>query len=186
VWQATAVGKLNNIKAFIKYIYFTDYSSSFKNETPTATIHEELVSNLVILIKQNIPIQDIVEMNHILKNIWFFLEITLKSLCLYTIQFKSYHRNSMLTPTFSTTFYESLRQLYEVLTDLIVKCVTTSSSSNKDHDILNSFKSCNQSLALFVKKSMNVLNKKFVFVLINKYLDSFHLCDKVSSFLFIK
>jgi hypothetical protein len=91
VWQVTAIGKIDNLKAFIKYVFHVDYSSHLVNKNQP-TIHDEIMMNLVILTKQNVPIQDVVQMNRLLKNCWFFLEITLKSLALYTVQYKRFHK----------------------------------------------------------------------------------------------
>ena len=171
IWQATTIGKIENLKAFIKYVFNIDYSDYFnqnikrkeitehsetENEAKLPkikTIHDELISNLVILFKQNIPIQDAVQMNRLLKNCWFFLEIILKSLSLFTIQYKRYRKNWNLNPTFEQDFYNNLRNLYEMLVDLFIKygSISSTSSISKDPEFVSSFKTCNRSLAMFIK-----------------------------------
>ena len=180
-WQASSIGKIDNLKAFIKYIFYVDYSSYFSGSTSAAkrslrpTVHEELISNLVILIKQLMPMQDLVQICRVFKNCWFFLEIALKSLCLYSIQYRNHtaklyinvsrnennksmtsnHHESMRVqrielsrPEFESDFYNSLRSLYELLVELLVKY---HKSALKDSDILSSYKCCNRSLAMFIK-----------------------------------
>lgn len=178
VWQITSVGKIDNLKAFVKYIFYVDYTSYFrdsKNLATLPTIHEELIVNLVLLLKQNGPVPDLTQINRLLKNCWFFLEITIKSLCLYTIQFKRYHKNSSLNPKFDSEFYNSLKSFYDILVEIIVKY----GNSTKDPEFVNAHRSCNRSLAMFIKKSLNLLNRKFLFSLISSYLEHFHLGDKV-------
>lgn len=155
VWQATSIGKIDVLKSFIKYIFYIDYSYNFnKNESNHVlfpTVHNELISNLVVLIKQILPIQDLCQMNKLYKNCWFCLEITLKSLCLFTIQFKQTNKNSNAAPIIEDTFYESLRTLYELLIESIIKYSTT-----KDIEFINSYKSCNRSLAMFIKVKLKI------------------------------
>ena len=194
------------LKSFIKYIFFIDYSVQFQSNTKSfLTVHNELISNLVVLIRQILPIQDLCQMNRLYKNCWFCLEITLKCICLYTIQFKQYNKqNSSVMPVIESEFYEALRSLYELLTESIIRFGSMVSTATKDPEFINSYKSCNRSLAMFIKvnlkffnfdyisdsyiisiifkKSLNVLNRKFLFTLINKYLENFHVCDKVHTF----
>ena len=122
VWQATSIGKIDMLKSFIKYIFYIDYSAHLNNKTKMiSTVHNELVSNLVVLIKQIQPIQDLCQMNRLYKNCWFCLEITLKSLCLYSIQFKQLNNNKSDEPLFDCEFYDSLRSLYELLVESTIK-----------------------------------------------------------------
>lgn len=160
VWQITSIGKIDNLKAFIKYIFFVDYTAYFKDikvlsEIPT--IHEELILNLVILIKQNNPIQDLTQINRLFKNCWFFLEITIKSLCLFTIQYKKFQKNSNLNPKFDTQFYNALCNFYDLLAELIVKHASQTVGSAKDPEFVSAYKSCNRSLAMFIKVDFNFL-----------------------------
>lgn len=152
VWQATSIGKIDMLKSFIKYIFYIDYSAHLNNKTKMiSTVHNELVSNLVVLIKQIQPIQDLCQMNRLYKNCWFCLEITLKSLCLYSIQFKQLNNNKSNEPLFDCEFYDSLRSLYELLVESIIKYGTMVSTATKDPEFINSYKSCNRSLAMFIK-----------------------------------
>jgi hypothetical protein len=114
------------------------------------TIHEELVSNLVILIRQ--VIQDTVLMIRILKNCWFFFEITIKSICIYYSSYKTIVENKktiVSSKLFDNDFYTSLKNLYDLLIDYLIKCV----SNIKAHEVelLHACKSCNRSLAMFIK-----------------------------------
>lgn len=175
------VGKLGNLKAFIKYLFNVDYSdmirSFYLNKNSNSainnrqrnshfrTIHEELVSNLVIFIRQ--VAQDSILMIRILKNCWFFLEITIKSICIYYTTYRQIatsdcNDTTKLLPSsklFDDDFYASLRSLYELLIDYLIKCV----SNIKGHEIelLNACKSSNRSLAMFIKVTL-----KFIFYLL--------------------
>jgi hypothetical protein len=133
-----------------------------------------------------------VQLNRILKNLWFFLELTLKSLCIYAIQFSkesSTTATAMVTANqgvyFDPSFYLSLKGLFELILELLVKSIISTNNNESNHqvasgDLIGSFRSCNRSLAMFVKKALNVLERRYLFALIAGYLDAFHLCDKVN------
>lgn len=173
---------MSNLKAFIKYIFHVDYTSMIRSiysktklnthidtgrqYNSYRTIHDELISNLVIFIRQ--IQQDTILMIRILKNCWFFFEITLKSLSIYYNTFKDVlneHNdktvltNMKTTSSFSSTltlfdidFYSSLHNLYELLIDYLIKSV--SNIKAQDAELLHACKSCNRSLAMFIKVSL--------------------------------
>ena len=169
--EATAVGKLGNLKAFIKYLFNVDYTQMIKslylnaNSTPASntrqrfsnyrTIHEELISNLVIFIPQ--IIQDSTLMIRILKSCWFFFEITIKSICIYYITYKTLigrdeNDSTTFLPSYKLLdddFYSSLKNLFEILMDYLIKCVTNIKA--QDIELLIACKSANRSLAMFIK-----------------------------------
>jgi hypothetical protein len=162
-------GKLGNLKAFIKYLFNVDYSNMIKSfylnknsnssvnnrqrNSHFRTIHEELISSLVIFIRQ--VIQDSVLMIRILKNCWFFLEITIKSICIYYTTYNELSFNednaSKIPPSkiFDEDFYTSLKSLYELLIDFLIKSVTN--IKGQETELLNACKSSNRSLAMFIK-----------------------------------
>ncbi len=181
-WQVTSIGKIDYLKGFVKYVFHVDYTANFRSKKQTfPTVHEEIVSNLVLFMKQNSPmVQDLPQTIRLLKNCWFFLELALKSLCIYKIQFQQVNKSTE-SPVFAQELYASLKSLYELLIELIVKNGFQSqltSSLCKDAEFVGACKMCNKSLAAFIKKSMNILNRKFLFCLVNKYLEYFHMCDK--------
>jgi hypothetical protein len=161
----TSIGKIDNLKAFIKYTFYIDYTNYFvakpksnrshSHHQPHSlpTIHDELIRNLVILIKQIAPMQDLFQMTRLFKNCWFFLEIALKSMCFFTLQYKKFMKNSNAQPAFDSDFYNSLRNFYEIVVELIIK--HSSSSPNppivKETEFAEAYKSCNRSLAIFIK-----------------------------------
>lgn len=200
VWQITAIGKIDNLRSFIKHIFNVDYrnhwtsppksdkeasTSTSSNNQPT--IHGEIFSNLSCMLRQNYPIQDQVQMNRLLKNCWFFFEISLKSLAIYMVHLKQHQQQQQQSATQTThldfqpniEFYESLKSFTDLLSELLLKYASQSSLS-KDNEFLAAYKCCNRSLAIFFKKSLNILNRKFLFCLINKYLESFYLNYKVN------
>ena len=59
---------------------------------------------------------------------------------------------------FDHDFYDSLRSLYEISADLIVKTCSSSLSNSKDLEFISSFKCFNRSLAMFVKVGL-LLNR---------------------------
>jgi len=136
--------------------------------TASSTIHYDLISNLVVLLRQVIPLQDINQMNLIFKNCWFFLELTLKSICLYAIQYKSFTGNKHEMPVFEEDFYVSLQSFFDLITESIVKYAPTIMTVfAKDPEFGDSFKSCNRSLAMFIKVSTT--SHFFLILFINHY-----------------
>lgn len=173
VWQMTSIGKIAYLKAFIRYIFYIDYSKLIRlkkegSEIPTAgdtttttttessqvstTIHYDLISNLVVLLRQVIPLQDINQMNLIFKNCWFFLELTLKSICLYSIQYKRVAVSKYAQPEFEADFYTCLQNFFDLIIESIVKYAPAIITIfAKDPEFNDSFKNCNRSLAMFLK-----------------------------------
>ena len=112
-----------------------------------------VISSLVIFIRQ--VIQDNVLMIRILKNCWFFLEITIKSICIYYTTYNELSFNednaSKIPPSkiFDEDFYTSLKSLYELLIDFLIKSVTN--IKGQETELLNACKSSNRSLAMLIK-----------------------------------
>lgn len=187
-WQMTLIGKLDNLKGFIKYVFHVDYRNYFSRTMttgPTAnsdgdkmyepsqypTIHNELISNLVLLIKQNYPIQDMVQTIRLLRNCWFFLELSIKSLAIYSIQYRNNFNGGSASSSqhqvvpINAEFYTSLRSLYELLAELIIKYAFQSPLSgalSKDNELLAAYRSCNLSLAIFIKVKFLLLFLKSI------------------------
>jgi hypothetical protein len=193
IHQAISAGKTDHLKAFIKYMFIIDYKQTIILDTQQqTTIHDEIIKNLIVLINQLTPAyQDVQQIFNLFKCCWFFMEITLKSLCIYTLQYKEIKKEQV---TFSQQFYDSLLELCQLLIDLIIKYVTLTIGSSKnvatiqssnvpssnlnDKDILQCCQICNRTMAMFIKKCLNILNKKFLFCLINKYLEKFDTNEK--------
>jgi hypothetical protein len=153
------------------------------------TIHEELISSLIIFICQ--VIQDSVLMIRILKNCWFLLEITIKSIWIYYTTYNGLSINedkSSKIPSskiFDEDFYTSLKSLYEILIDYLIKSVTH--IKGQETELLNACKSSNRSLAMFIKvilfTNLSYSIWKFLFNLVKRYFENFHPCDnKVREF----
>lgn len=176
VWQITSIGKIVYLKAFIKYVFYFDYTQHIEGSESAEiekTVHTQLINSLVVHMRQIIPLQDINQMNLIFKNCWFFLEVTLKSICLYTLCWKR-QKDKYSTPVFSEELYKSLQDFYNLIIESIIKYAPLILITyGKDPDFCDSYRSCNRSLAMFIKKSLSILNKKFLFSLMNKYLESF-------------
>ncbi len=156
--ELTSIGKLNVLKSYIKNIFNIDYKD---RKNSSKTIHEELVQNLYVLVKQ-VYETDQVLMIHILKTCWFYFEITIKSICMYLTAFANEinTERSATNKNFSSDFYLSIGSLFELLTELIIK--HASNTKLKDAEIINAYKSCNRSLAMFIKVSLqrNLINKR--------------------------
>ncbi len=175
-------GKVKYLNSFIQNAFFIDYTAQISqlktksdiiSDQDFKTIHHELISNLAFYISDILSLQSINQIILIFNNCWFFLEVALKSIFLYSCQFKQL--NSTLTQMeFDADFYKSLRFFFDVTAETIVKYShVIQKVLPKKQDFNDSLKSCNTTLALFIKKALNVLNKKFLFSLMNVYLDIF-------------
>lgn len=161
VWQMTAIGKIESLRWFIRHIFNVDYKNHWtkekENNTVSPTVHGEIFSNLVVMLKQNFPIQDQVQMNRLLQNCWFFFDISLKSLAIYMVQSKRRRQEAEPSVTHldvksNATFYDSLKSFVDLLGELIMKYASSqSSSSSKDNEFIAAYRCCNRSLANFVK-----------------------------------
>ena len=149
----SAIGKTDSLRSFIKHVFNVDYQNHNKDKSDNgnqATIHGEIFSNLVAMLRQNFPIQDHVQMNRLLQNCWFFFEISLKSLAIYVVQCKKTSTSNHLDLQSNADFYESLKSFTDLLCELIMKYASHSSLS-KDNEFIASFRCCNRSLAAFIK-----------------------------------
>lgn len=183
-------------RLLVQYIKFSSNLSS-------NLVHEEVLTEwLLCLTKKPTPDQ-VMFKDILLRNSWFFFELIFKSLGIYLLNFKSANQSShhttfnfYLTKQLSTKFLVDLEKLIKILINELVQIQQTQinrisqsmRSCNQSQSILNLEKLktneqlCNQincSLALFLNDLFSLVDRGFVFKLIdfytketNKYLNS--------------
>lgn len=159
-------------------MFYVDYTGNLteKNHDQLPTLHNELIVNLVEYLKDTVNnLQNQSQIHQFFSSCWFFLEIILKSLALYSIQYKKFWQKS---PKISDDFYKSLRNFFDLLVDLLVKNANSSNQKDKQN-LISAVQKCNRTIAMFTKKSLNLLNRKLIFMLVNRYLDATSTSDKI-------
>uniref|UniRef100_A0A2K6KAZ4 Dedicator of cytokinesis 11 n=1 Tax=Rhinopithecus bieti TaxID=61621 RepID=A0A2K6KAZ4_RHIBE len=136
------------LRSFIKY--------SFRPEKPSAPqaqlIHETLATTMIAILKQS---ADFLSINKLLKYSWFFFEILAKSMA------------NILLPR-GQRFPETYHHVLHSLLLAIIPHVTI-----RYAEILEESKNVNYSLASFLKRCLTLMDRGFIFNLINDYISGF-------------
>uniref|UniRef100_A0A8C6FM84 Dedicator of cytokinesis 11 n=1 Tax=Moschus moschiferus TaxID=68415 RepID=A0A8C6FM84_MOSMO len=145
----------NYLRSFIKY--------SFRPEKPSAPqaqlIHETLATTMIAILKQS---ADFLAINKLLKYSWFFFEIIAKSMATYLLE-----ENKIKLPR-GQRFSEAYHHVLHSLLLAIIPHVTI-----RYAEIPEESRNVNYSLASFLKRCLTLMDRGFVFNLINDYISGF-------------
>ncbi|XP_049622976.1 dedicator of cytokinesis protein 11 [Suncus etruscus] len=145
----------NYLRSFIKY--------SFRPEKPSpaqaALIHETLATTMIAILKQS---ADFLAINKLLKYSWFFFEIIAKSMATYLLE-----ENKIKLPR-GQRFPEAYHHVLHSLLLAIIPHVTI-----RFGEIPEESRNVNYSLASFLKRCLTLMDRGFVFNLINDYISGF-------------
>ncbi|KAB1253709.1 Dedicator of cytokinesis protein 11 [Camelus dromedarius] len=145
----------NYLRSFIKY--------SFRPEKPSAPqaqlIHETLATTMIVILKQS---ADFLAINKLLKYSWFFFEIIAKSMATYLLE-----ENKIKLPR-GQRFPEAYHHVLHSLLLAIIPHVTIRYAEIPDES-----RNVNYSLASFLKRCLTLMDRGFVFNLINDYISGF-------------
>ncbi|XP_053748101.1 dedicator of cytokinesis protein 11 isoform X5 [Panthera pardus] len=145
----------NYLRSFIKY--------SFRPEKPNAPqaqlIHETLATTMIAVLKQS---ADFLSINKLLKYSWFFFEIIAKSMATYLLE-----ENKIKLPR-GQRFPEAYHHVLHSLLLAIIPHVTIRYAEIPDES-----RNVNYSLASFLKRCLTLMDRGFVFNLINDYISGF-------------
>ncbi|XP_061264353.1 dedicator of cytokinesis protein 11 isoform X5 [Bos javanicus] len=145
----------NYLRSFIKY--------SFRPEKPSAPqaqlIHETLATTMIAILKQS---ADFLAINKLLKYSWFFFEIIAKSMATYLLE-----ENKIKLPR-GQRFSEAYHHVLHSLLLAIIPHVTIRYAEIPDES-----RNVNYSLASFLKRCLTLMDRGFVFNLINDYISGF-------------
>ncbi|XP_031228246.1 dedicator of cytokinesis protein 11 [Mastomys coucha] len=143
------------LRSFIKY--------SFRPEKPSTLqaqlIHETLATTMIAILKQS---ADFLAINKLLKYSWFFFEIIAKSMATYLLE-----ENKIKLPR-GQRFPEAYHHILHSLLLAIIPHVTIRYAEISDES-----RNVNYSLASFLKRCLTLMDRGFVFNLINDYISGF-------------
>uniref|UniRef100_A0A5F4W7K0 Dedicator of cytokinesis 11 n=1 Tax=Callithrix jacchus TaxID=9483 RepID=A0A5F4W7K0_CALJA len=143
------------LRSFIKY--------SFRPEKPSAPqaqlIHETLATTMIAILKQS---ADFLAINKLLKYSWFFFEIIAKSMATYLLE-----ENKIKLPR-GQRFPEAYHHVLHSLLLAVIPHVTIRYAEIPDES-----RNVNYSLASFLKRCLTLMDRGFVFNLINDYISGF-------------
>ncbi|XP_022422416.1 dedicator of cytokinesis protein 11-like isoform X3 [Delphinapterus leucas] len=149
----------NYLRSFIKYSFRPE-----KPSTPQAQlIHETLATTMIAVLKQS---ADFLAINKLLKYSWFFFEIIAKSMATYLLE-----ENKIKLPR-GQRFSEAYHHVLHSLLLAIIPHVTIRYAEIPDES-----RNVNYSLASFLKRCLTLMDRGFVFNLINDYISGFSLKD---------
>ncbi|KAH0505080.1 Dedicator of cytokinesis protein 11 [Microtus ochrogaster] len=143
------------LRSFIKYSFRPE-----KPNTPQAQlIHETLATTMIAILKQS---ADFLSINKLLKYSWFFFEIIAKSMATYLLE-----ENKIKLPR-GQRFPEAYHHILHSLLLAIIPHVTIRYAEIPDES-----RNVNYSLASFLKRCLTLMDRGFVFNLINDYISGF-------------
>ncbi|XP_048460912.1 dedicator of cytokinesis protein 11 [Rhincodon typus] len=143
------------LRSYIKYVFRTGQYMTSENKTT----HEELARSLIVILKQS---ADFLTINKLLKHSWFFFELLIKSMAQFLIE-----KNKLKLPR-TQRFPESFQHTVHSLLLAIIPHVNLRYS-----EIPEESRSVNISWAHFMKRSLTLVNRGFIFNLINDYVSCF-------------
>ncbi|XP_032886818.1 LOW QUALITY PROTEIN: dedicator of cytokinesis protein 11-like [Amblyraja radiata] len=143
------------LRSYIKYVFRTDQCVPLGDRTT----HEELAKSINIILKQS---ADILTINKLLKHSWFFFDLLNKSMVLHLIA-----KNGMKvsrTQRFPTGYRHAVQSLLlAIIPHVSLRC----------GEIPDEARSVNISWAHFMKRCLTLMDRGFIFNLINDYLSCF-------------
>ncbi|XP_028992394.1 dedicator of cytokinesis protein 9 isoform X10 [Betta splendens] len=155
VAQCHEEGLEHYLRSYVKFVFRTEPHTS----STTRTVHEELAKAMTAILK---PSTDFLTSNKLLKYSWYFFEALLKSMAQYLIE--SCKVKQSRNQRFSASFHHTV----ETLVNMMMPHIT-----QKYKDNLDAARNANHSLAVFIKRCFNLMDRGFVFKQINNYINSF-------------
>uniref|UniRef100_A0A3Q3AYX0 Dedicator of cytokinesis 9 n=1 Tax=Kryptolebias marmoratus TaxID=37003 RepID=A0A3Q3AYX0_KRYMA len=155
VAQCHEEGLEHYLRSYVKYVFRTERFTS----STTRTVHEELAKAMTAILK---PSTDFLTCNKLLKYSWYFFEALIKSMAQFLIE--SCKVRLSRNQRFSAPFHHTV----ETLVNMMMPHIT-----QKYKDNLDAARNANHSLAVFVKRCFNLMDRGFVFKQINNYINCF-------------
>ncbi|KAF5283763.1 hypothetical protein FQA39_LY17201 [Lamprigera yunnana] len=149
-------GRKEILQVYVKYVFVQTWTGSKQR-----TVHEEIAKHLPTILHPNNT--DFLVVNKFIHHSNFFFEIIIKGMAQYLLT--SGRIKMLRNERFSVDFYQRIEQMLEVILPYIL-------SKYKDMPIET--RELNQSVAEFLKKCLSLLDRGFVFKLINIYMEKFN------------
>ncbi|XP_048192271.1 dedicator of cytokinesis protein 11 isoform X2 [Perognathus longimembris pacificus] len=145
----------NYLRSFIKY----SFRPEKPNDPKSQLIHETLATMMIAILKQS---ADFLPINKLLKYSWFFFELIAKSMATYLFE-----ENKIKLPR-NQRFPEEYHCLLQSVLFAIIPHVTIRYAEIPDES-----RNVNYSLANFLKRCLTLMDRGFIFHLINDYISGF-------------
>uniref|UniRef100_A0A671WCM0 Dedicator of cytokinesis 9 n=1 Tax=Sparus aurata TaxID=8175 RepID=A0A671WCM0_SPAAU len=155
VAQCHEEGLEHYLRSYVKFVFKTEPHTS----TTTRAVHEELAKAMTAILK---PSTDFLTSNKLLKYSWYFFEALVKSMAQYLTE--SCKVKLSRNQRFSASFHHTV----ETLVNMMMPHIT-----QKYKDNLDAARNANHSLAVFIKRCFNLMDRGFVFKQINNYFNCF-------------
>uniref|UniRef100_A0A8D0CVJ5 Dedicator of cytokinesis 9 n=1 Tax=Sander lucioperca TaxID=283035 RepID=A0A8D0CVJ5_SANLU len=155
VAQCHEEGLEHYLRSYVKFVFKTEPHTSSTNRS----VHEELAKAMTAILK---PSTDFLTCNKLLKYSWYFFEALVKSMAQYLIE--SCKVKLSRNQRFSASFHHTV----ETLVNMMMPHIT-----QKYKDNLDAARNANHSLAVFIKRCFNLMDRGFMFKQINNYINCF-------------
>uniref|UniRef100_A0A8D3AZZ2 Dedicator of cytokinesis 9 n=1 Tax=Scophthalmus maximus TaxID=52904 RepID=A0A8D3AZZ2_SCOMX len=155
VAQCHEEGLEHYLRSYVKFVFKAEPHTT----SSTRSVHEELAKAMTAILK---PSTDFLTSNKLLKYSWYFFEALVKSMAQYLIE--SCKVKLSRNQRFSASFHHTV----ETLVNMMMPHVT-----QKYKDNLDAARNANHSLAVFIKRCFNLMDRGFVFKQINNYINCF-------------
>ncbi|XP_053734083.1 dedicator of cytokinesis protein 9-like isoform X7 [Synchiropus splendidus] len=155
VAQCHEEGLEHYLRSYVKFVFKTEPYTSIS----ARTVHEELAKAMTAILK---PSTDFLTSNKLLKYSWYFFEALVKSMAQYLIE--SCKVKLSRNQRFSASFHHTV----ETLVNMMMPHIT-----QKYKDNLDAARNANHSMAVFIKRCFNLMDRGFVFKQINNYINCF-------------
>ncbi|XP_033966559.1 dedicator of cytokinesis protein 9 isoform X2 [Pseudochaenichthys georgianus] len=155
VAQCHEEGLEHYLRSYVKFVFKSEPQTSSSNRL----VHEELAKAMTAILK---PSTDFLTSNKLLKYSWYFFEALVKSMAQYLIE--SCKVKLSRNQRFSAAFHHTV----ETLVNMMMPHIT-----QKYKDNLDAARNANHSLAVFIKRCFNLMDRGFVFKQINHYFNCF-------------
>ncbi|XP_067852878.1 dedicator of cytokinesis protein 11 [Heptranchias perlo] len=143
------------LRSYVKYVFKTGQYVTSENKTT----HEELARSITAILKQS---ADFLTINKLLKYSWFFFELLIKSMAQYLIE-----KNKMKLPRnqrFPDCYHHAVHSLLLAIIPHI---------NLRYAEIPEECSSANINWAHFMKRCLTLMDRGFIFNLINDYISCF-------------
>ncbi|XP_061143232.1 dedicator of cytokinesis protein 9 isoform X5 [Syngnathus typhle] len=155
VAQCHEEGLEHYLRSYVKFVFKTEpYTVS-----TSRSVHEELAKAMTAILK---PSTDFLTCNKLLKYSWYFFEALVKSMAQYLVE--SCKVKLSRNQRFSASFHHTV----ETVVNMMMPHIT-----QKYKDNLDAARNANHSLAVFIKRCFNLMDRGFVFKQINNYINCF-------------
>lgn len=158
--QVHEAKKMDILYTYIKYVFVTEPVDANRK----TTIHEELTKSLTLMLRP--ANTDFLVVNKFLKHASFFFQVIVKSMAqhLMTTNKIKMHRHER----FQSDYQFRIQNLLQSLAPHIIQ---------KFQENPTETRMANRSLAFFIKKCLNFMDRGFAFKLVNFYVDKFNVGD---------